>query len=86
MKIAVFWVVAPCDHRPDVGGSKDHCNVGKLLPDYTVLQPRRQQSSKFKSILIYFFIMHFLQSRGHTHAGIVIKPEIKNIRIRPTLF
>jgi hypothetical protein len=29
MKIAVFWVVAPC----------------KLLPDYTVLQPRRQQSS-----------------------------------------
>jgi hypothetical protein len=29
MNIAVFWVVAPC----------------KFLPDYTVLQPRRQQSS-----------------------------------------
>jgi hypothetical protein len=31
--------------RPDDGGSKDLWNVGKLLPDYTVLQPRRQQSS-----------------------------------------
>jgi hypothetical protein len=29
MKIAVFWVVAPCS----------------LVEDYTVLQPRRQQSS-----------------------------------------
>jgi hypothetical protein len=50
MKIAVFWVVAPCHqgddtHRPDDGGSKDLWNVGKILPDYTVLQPRRQQSS-----------------------------------------
>jgi hypothetical protein len=62
MKMAVFWVVAPCSlvevyqrfrgpcclhrltHRPDDGGSKD-LNVGKLLPDYTVLQPRRQPSS-----------------------------------------
>jgi hypothetical protein len=32
-------------HRPDGGGSKDLWNVGKLLPDYTVLQPRRQPSS-----------------------------------------
>jgi hypothetical protein len=48
MKIAVFWVVAPCSlvevyqlitHRPDDGGSKDLWNVGKLLPDYMVLQP-----------------------------------------------
>jgi hypothetical protein len=55
MKMAVFWVVAPCSlvevcqhfrgHRPDDGGSKDLRNVGKLLPDYTVLQPRRQPSS-----------------------------------------
>jgi hypothetical protein len=45
MKIAVFWVVAPCSLvEPDDGGSKDLWNVGKLLPDYTVLQPRRQQS------------------------------------------
>jgi hypothetical protein len=29
----------------DDGGSKDLWNVGKLLPDYTVLQPRRQPSS-----------------------------------------
>jgi hypothetical protein len=54
----VFWVVAPCSlvevyrrfrvacclHRPDDGGRKDLWNVSKLLPDYTVLQPRRQQS------------------------------------------
>jgi hypothetical protein len=31
--------------RPDDGGSKDLRNVGKLLPDYTALQPRRQPSS-----------------------------------------
>jgi hypothetical protein len=42
--MAVFWVVA-IDDRPDDGGSKDFWNVGKLLPDYTALQPRRQQSS-----------------------------------------
>jgi hypothetical protein len=29
-------------HRPDDGGSKDLWNDGKLLPDYMVLQPRRQ--------------------------------------------
>jgi hypothetical protein len=47
MKMAVFWVVAPCSQgdRPDDGGSKDLWNVGKTLPDYTVLQPRRQTSS-----------------------------------------
>jgi hypothetical protein len=32
-------------HRPDDGGSKDLWNVGKLLPDYTALQPRKQPSS-----------------------------------------
>jgi hypothetical protein len=32
-------------HRPDDGRSKDLWNVGKLLPDYTALQPRRQPSS-----------------------------------------
>jgi hypothetical protein len=30
---------------PDDGGSKDLWNVGKFLPDYTVLQTRRQPSS-----------------------------------------
>jgi hypothetical protein len=44
MKMAVFWVVVPCS-LPDDGGSKDLWNVGKTLPDYTVLQPRRQPSS-----------------------------------------
>jgi hypothetical protein len=33
------------EDRPDDGGRKDLWNVGKLLPDYTVLQPRRQPSS-----------------------------------------
>jgi hypothetical protein len=31
--------------RPDDGGSKHLWNAGKLLPDYTAQQPRRQQSS-----------------------------------------
>jgi hypothetical protein len=30
--------------RPDDGGSKDLRNVGKLLPDYTAIQPRIQPS------------------------------------------
>jgi hypothetical protein len=34
-------------HRPDDGGSKDLWNIGKLLPDYTALQPWRQPSSGF---------------------------------------
>jgi hypothetical protein len=58
---AVFWVVAPCNqvevyqrfrgpcclHRTDDGCSKDFWNVGKLLPDYTALQPRRLPSTGF---------------------------------------
>jgi hypothetical protein len=32
--------------RPDDGGSKDLWNVGKLIPDNTVLQPRIQPSLK----------------------------------------
>jgi hypothetical protein len=34
--------------RPDDGGSKDLWNVGKLLPDYTALKPRRQPSPHTK--------------------------------------
>jgi hypothetical protein len=33
------------NHRPDDGGSKDLWKDGKLLPDHTALQPRRQPSS-----------------------------------------
>jgi hypothetical protein len=55
LEMTVFWVVAPCSlvevyrrlrgacclhYRFDDGGS----NVGKLLPDYTAQQPRRQSS------------------------------------------
>jgi hypothetical protein len=46
--MAVFWVVVPCSlvgDRPDTGGSKYLWNVGKLLPDYTALQPRWHPSS-----------------------------------------
>jgi hypothetical protein len=32
-------------HRPNVGDSTDLWNVGKLIPVYTALQPRRQPSS-----------------------------------------
>jgi hypothetical protein len=32
-------------YRPDDGGSTDLSNVGKLIPVYTALQPRRQPSS-----------------------------------------
>jgi hypothetical protein len=42
--ITVFRDSKPLNlsHCPDDGGSKDLRNVGKLLPDYTALQPRRQ--------------------------------------------
>jgi hypothetical protein len=36
-------------HRPDDGGSTDLWNVGKLIPVYTALQPRRQPSSTSKT-------------------------------------
>jgi hypothetical protein len=49
MKMAVFWVAAPCSmeevyrhfngtHRLDSGGNKHLRNVGTLVPDYTALQ------------------------------------------------
>jgi hypothetical protein len=45
MRLPLRRLLSPSSGRPDGGGSKDLWNVGKLLPDYTVLQPRRQQSS-----------------------------------------
>jgi hypothetical protein len=49
MKMAVFFLLqGDC---PDDGGSKDLRNDGKLLPDYTALQPRRQPSSSLVSLL-----------------------------------
>jgi hypothetical protein len=60
LRMAVFWVMAQCSlvdvyrrfrdtcclhHQGDDGGRKYLWNVGKLLPDYTALQPRRQPSS-----------------------------------------
>jgi hypothetical protein len=37
------------NQHPDDAGSKHLWNVGKLLPDYTAQQPRRQSSSRFFS-------------------------------------
>jgi hypothetical protein len=34
-------------HCPDDGGTTDLRDVGKLIPVYTVLQPRRQLFSSF---------------------------------------
>jgi hypothetical protein len=48
-KIAVFWVVAPCSLVEVYLWS-----VSKLLPDYIVLQPRRQPSFTY---FYYFFIL-----------------------------
>jgi hypothetical protein len=38
-------------HCPDGGGSMDLWNVGKLPPDYTILQPKIQQSSQWFLLL-----------------------------------
>jgi hypothetical protein len=53
MKMDVFWGFAPYSlvevyrrfRGADDGGSKHLRNVGKLQPDYTAQQPRRQPSS-----------------------------------------
>jgi hypothetical protein len=57
MKMAAFWVVAPCRlvwvyrldlppiHGSDDRSSTDLRNVRKLIPVYTALQPRRRSSS-----------------------------------------
>jgi hypothetical protein len=52
-------------HRPDDWGSKDLWNVGKLLPNYTTLQLRRQPSSQMNPVHIlisYFFDVHYTVS------------------------
>jgi hypothetical protein len=38
-------VLAVSINRPDYGDSMHLWNVGKLLPDYTALYPRRQSPS-----------------------------------------
>jgi hypothetical protein len=49
VKMAVFWVVAPCSPVEVYWRFRGSCypwNVGKLLPDYMTLQSRRQPSSR----------------------------------------
>jgi hypothetical protein len=54
MKMAVFWVVAPCSLVEVYWRFRGACclhqhlwNVGKLIPDYMVQQPSRQLSLMF---------------------------------------
>jgi hypothetical protein len=65
IKMAAFWVVAPCRlvwvyqrfrglYCPDDGGSIEFWNVGKLMPVYPALQPRRQPSSTFMVCQVSF--------------------------------
>jgi hypothetical protein len=66
------WVLLMITHRPDDGGSTDLWNVGKLLPDYTALQPRRQPSSYSPSwepqILLNIVRAHYQTSMSN-HAS-----------------
>jgi hypothetical protein len=50
-------------HRPDDGGSKDLWNVGKLLPDYTVLQPRRQSLRTHRRENLKSYAFYFISER-----------------------
>jgi hypothetical protein len=47
----MFGTQVEAKAETDDGGSKDLWNVGTTLPDYTVLQPRRQPSSWHRKCL-----------------------------------
>jgi hypothetical protein len=62
-KMAVFWVVAQCSlleisQRPS-GGSKDLLNVGKIIPDYTALEPRRLRTHRRENLKAYLGYIRF---------------------------
>jgi hypothetical protein len=59
-------------HRPDDGGSKDLWNVGKLLPYYTALQPRRQPSSFLHQN--YLNMLHL----SHFNSTLIMLASCKN--------
>jgi hypothetical protein len=89
MNMAVFWVVAPCSlvdvyrrfrgasclhHQGDDGSSKYLWNVGKLLSDYTALQPRIQSSSyPFIRPSTYISIYPHACMHTYTHTHIHIR-------------
>jgi hypothetical protein len=71
--ILICWIVTQYEdgclllstHCPDDGGNKYLWNYGKLLPDYMVLQPRRQPSSyspPWESQILHntIYCLHFL--------------------------
>jgi hypothetical protein len=82
MKMAVFWIVAPCNlvevYRRfrgtchDDGGSKYLKNVCKLLPDYTALQSIRQPSS---GLVLSSFFPNLLRGHGLHPRAIIIQPR-----------
>jgi hypothetical protein len=47
MEMAAFWIVMSYGGLRDDAGSKHPRNTGKLLPDYTAQQTRREWSSRF---------------------------------------
>jgi ABC-type uncharacterized transport system permease subunit len=58
MMMAVFWVVAPCSLEKftdvsEVLAASIIRAVVALLPDYTVLQPRGQPSSKSRTVYMH---------------------------------
>jgi hypothetical protein len=61
MKMAVFWVVVPCSLVEvywHFRGNRHLWNIGKLPPDYSVLQPSRQPSSRFSCVCLWCHIVH----------------------------
>jgi hypothetical protein len=44
--------MAMARYRSDDGGSTDFRNVGRLVPVYTALQPRRQPSSYVTTVIV----------------------------------
>jgi hypothetical protein len=65
MKMAVLWVVVPCTLVEVYRRFRGTCclhhqvwNVGKLLPDYTAQQPRKQPSPRCSSL--HYGCMHLL--------------------------
>jgi hypothetical protein len=65
--MAVFWVVAPCRLGPDDGESTELWNIGKFIPVYTALQPKRQPSSysppsEPQVVIVKYLYTHTLHS------------------------
>jgi hypothetical protein len=75
--------------RPNDGGSKDLWNVGKLLPDYTVVQPRRRRfrlyALKMKAVTPSFKLLkRYLVPEKYT--GSIFGFSALRLNIKPNKF